>query len=52
MSENKLQNFERFISYNDVKRILSNFQSQYPETINQEYINNLDIENSDQTLKR
>ena len=47
-----IENFERFIAYNDIQKILSNFHSQYPDDINQEYINNLDIKKSTQTLKR
>lgn len=47
-----IENFERFISYSDVEQILSNFYWKYPELVNSEYINNLDINDSDQTLKR
>ncbi len=44
-----IENFERFISYEDLKVILSNFKVQYPDLISLDY---LDIENSDRTLKR
>ncbi len=44
-----IEDFERYISYEDLMVVLSNFNVQYPELINLDY---LDIENSDRTLKR
>ncbi len=44
-----IDDFERYLSYEDLKVVLSNFNVQYPELINLLY---LDIENSDRTLKR
>ncbi len=44
-----LEDFERFISYQEFYTILSNFQSQYPEMIHIEY---MDLENTYNTLKR
>lgn len=44
-----VENFERFISYEDIKIILSNFNVQFPDLIS---LDHLDIPNSDRTLKR
>jgi len=44
-----LEDFERFISYNDLNQVLQNFKRQYPELINLYY---LDIDKSAITIKR
>ncbi len=44
-----LEDFERFVSYNDLNKMLQNFKRQYPELINLYY---LDIDQSAITIKR
>ncbi len=44
-----LEDFERFVSYNDLNQMLQNFKRQYPELINLYY---LDIDQSAITIKR
>ena len=44
-----LEDFERFVSYNDFNKILKNLKSQYPDLVNLYY---MDIKESDANLKR
>ena len=44
-----IENFERFVSYDDLEQIFQNFKEQYPELINLYY---LDIDKSVNTLRR
>jgi len=46
---NDIENFERFIFYDDLEKILQNFKGQYPELINLYY---LDIDQSSNTIRR
>lgn len=45
----KVEDFERYISYDDLEKILQNFEIQYPTLINLYY---LDIAKSNSTIKR
>lgn len=44
-----LEDFERFVSYNDFNKILKNFKAQYPDLVNLYY---MDIKESNANLKR
>ena len=44
-----LEDFERFVTYNDLNKILQNFKSQYPDLVNLYY---MDIKESSANLKR
>ena len=44
-----LEDFERFVSYNDFNKILKNFKAQYPDLVNLYY---MDIKQSNENLKR
>jgi hypothetical protein len=44
-----IDDYERFVSYNDLDQILQNFKRQYPELINLYYV---DIDKSILTIKR
>jgi len=44
-----LEDFERFITYKDLNKILQNFKSQYPDLVNLYY---MDIQDSNTNLKR
>jgi hypothetical protein len=44
-----IDDYERFVSYDDLNQILQNFKRQYPKLINLYY---LDIDQSNITIKR
>jgi len=44
-----LEDFERFVTYNDLNKILKNFKNQYPDLVNLYY---MDIKESNVNLKR
>ena len=44
-----LEDFERFVTYNDLNKILKNFKNQYPDLVNLFY---MDIKESNDNLKR
>ena len=44
-----LEDFERFVTYNDLNKILKNFKAQYPDLVNLYY---MDLKDSNSNLKR